>query len=257
LFKRLRNDIKVVLERDPAARHWFEVVTCYPGFKAVRSHRYANFWHRHGFKWLARWISKWSRFRTGVEIHPGAEIGPGFFIDHGMGVVIGETTIVGKNVTIYQGVVLGGTGKETGKRHPTIEDNVMIASGAQILGPFTVGTGSKIGAGSVVLEEVPPYSTVVGIPGRVVKRAGMCPAIDGGDFICETPYKRPACIDGECTHEQGAACGRCPGMASIQEFDLDQINLPDPVMQAIQSLERRISQLEKKLGEEEHKNENL
>ncbi|MBC8530373.1 serine O-acetyltransferase EpsC [Gehongia tenuis] len=173
MFDRMRRDIAAVKDRDPAARSTAEVLLCYPGYHAVRSHRRAHFFYRHNLKLVARMISNWSRFWTGIEIHPGARLGEGVFIDHGMGVVIGETAEVGDNVTIYQGATLGGTGKETGKRHPTIEDNVVISAGAKVLGPFTVGYGSKIGAGAVVLKEVPPLSTVVGVPGKVVKTAGQ------------------------------------------------------------------------------------
>ena len=256
MFRKLKNDIRVVLERDPAARNWWEVVTCYPGFKAVRAHRRAHFFYRHNWKWMARIISHWSRFWTGIEIHPGAKIGEGLFIDHGMGVVIGETAVIGKNVTLYQGVVLGGTGKETGKRHPTVEDNVMIASGAKVLGPFTVGAGSKIGAGSVVLEEVPPHSTVVGIPGRVVKRVGHCVACGKSIEKCG---KEPPCLNGQCPYPKGAPCGNCPGLPDEEEQDLDQIHLPDPVKIAMNQLTKRIEQLEDKINtlSKEKKDENL
>ncbi|BAD42102.1 serine O-acetyltransferase [Symbiobacterium thermophilum IAM 14863] len=173
LFKRLRRDIEAVFERDPAARSVLEVLLCYPGLKAIWAHRVAHWLWQRNFKLLARVISQISRFFTQIEIHPGAKIGEGVFIDHGCGVVIGETAEVGNNVTIYQGVTLGGTGKEKGKRHPTIGDNVVIGTGARILGSFTVGANSRIGAGAVVLREVPPNSTVVGNPGRVVVQNGV------------------------------------------------------------------------------------
>ena len=173
MFERLKSDIRCVLERDPAARSGFEVFLCYPGFHAVRNHRTAHFLHTHGMKMLARAVSQLSRFFTGIEIHPGAIIGRQLFIDHGMGLVIGETAELGSNVTLYQGVTLGGTGKEKGKRHPTIGDNVVVSSGAKVLGSFTVGSNSKIGAGSVVLKEVPPNSVVVGVPGRIVTKDGV------------------------------------------------------------------------------------
>lgn len=173
LFKRLRRDIEAVFERDPAARSVLEVLLCYPGLKAIWAHRVAHWLWQRNFKLLARVISQISRFFTQIEIHPGAKIGEGVFIDHGCGVVIGETAEVGNNVTIYQGVTLGGTGKEKGKRHPTIEDNVVIGTGARILGSFRVGANSRIGAGAVVLREVPPNSTVVGNPGRVVVQNGV------------------------------------------------------------------------------------
>jgi serine O-acetyltransferase len=169
MFKTFRSDIRAVLDRDPAARNGFEVFFTYSGFHAIRSYRFAHFLYKIKLKFLARCVSQLSKFFTGIEIHPAAEIGKGVFIDHGSGVVIGETTVIGDNVTIYQGVTLGGTGKEKGKRHPTIHSNVMISSGAKVLGPIVVGENSKIGANAVVLKDVPPNSTVVGIPGKVVK----------------------------------------------------------------------------------------
>ncbi len=173
MFKTLKADIDAVMERDPAARSRAEVFFLYSGFKAVRSHRKANWCLRHNLKFLARWISQRSRHKTGIEIHPGATIGKGLFIDHGMGVVIGETTIIGDNCTIYQNVTLGGTGKETGKRHPTLGNNVLVGSGAKVLGPFKVGDNARIAAGAVVLSEVPPNATAVGVPARVVKVNGV------------------------------------------------------------------------------------
>jgi serine O-acetyltransferase len=172
MFKKLREDVEVVFEQDPAARSYLEVILTYSGLHAIWSHRFAHVLFNRKLFFLARVISQVSRFFTGIEIHPGAKIGRRFFIDHGMGVVIGETCEIGDNVTIYQGVTLGGTGKEKGKRHPTIKDNVLIATGAKVLGSITVGENSKIGGGSVVLKEVPPNSTVVGIPGRVVIQDG-------------------------------------------------------------------------------------
>jgi len=206
MFDKLRADIDSCMEKDPAARSRWEVLTTYAGVKALAMHRRANFFYRHKMKYIARVISMRARRRTGIEIHPAAKIGSGVFIDHGTGVVIGETAEVGNNVVIFQGVTLGGTGKDTGKRHPTVEDDVMISSGAKVLGPITIGKGSKIGAGSVVLRDVPPYSTVVGVPGRVVKR------------------------DGRRIH------------------DMDQIALPDPVIEEFARLNRRIEMLENKLG---------
>lgn len=173
MFKTLKADINAVLERDPAARSKIEVYFLYSGFKAVRSHRRANWCFRHNLKFLARFISQRSRHKTGIEIHPGATIGKGLFIDHGMGVVIGETTVIGDNCTIYQNVTLGGTGKETGKRHPTLGNNVLVGSGAKVLGPFTVGDNARIAAGAVVLNEVPANSTAVGVPARIVKINGV------------------------------------------------------------------------------------
>ena len=219
MFKDLRETIAAYKARDPAARSSLEILLLYPGVKAVRSHRKAHWCHTHGLKFLARLISQHSRRRTGIEIHPGATIGKGLFIDHGHGVVIGETTVIGDNVTLYQGVTLGGTGKEKGKRHPTIEDNVMISTGAKVLGSFTIGAGSKIGAGSVVLEEVPPNSTVVGIPGRIVKSNNV----------------------------------------RLPNTDLDQINLPDPVLNDINTLKEDNEKLRNQVDEilkrlEKHEN---
>lgn len=173
MFKTIKADINAVLERDPAARSRLEVFFLYSGYKAVRSHRRANWCYRHNLKFLARYISQRSRHKTGIEIHPGATIGKGLFIDHGMGVVIGETTVIGDNCTIYQNVTLGGTGKDTGKRHPTLGNNVLVGSGAKVLGPFTVGDNARIAAGAVVLNEVPANSTAVGVPARVVKINGV------------------------------------------------------------------------------------
>ena len=203
MFGNLRYDIRSVLERDPAARNGFEVFMLYPGVAAVQWHRLSHFLFKHKMKFLARWISQCVRFWTGIEIHPGATIGKGLFIDHGMGVVIGETCEIGNNVTLYQGVTLGGTGQEHGKRHPTIEDNVMISAGAKILGSFTIGDNCKIGAGSVVLDEVPPNSTVVGVPGRVVKQDNV----------------------------------------KIPRTDLDQVHLPDPVKNELEDIRRELEQL--------------
>ena len=168
MFKTLKKDITVIFERDPAAKSVFEVIFCYQGLHAIWLHRIAHYLFKKGWIFWPRLISNFARFITGIEIHPGATISEGLFIDHGAGTVIGETVEIGKNVTLYQGVTLGGTGKEKGKRHPTIGDNVVVASGAKVLGSFTVGHNAKIGAGSVVLKEVPPYATVVGIPGKVV-----------------------------------------------------------------------------------------
>ena len=217
MFELIKEDIRAVRERDPAARSTLEVILCYPGLHAVFWHRIAHWLYRHKCKLLARILSNLNRFATGIEIHPAAKIGKGLFIDHGMGVVIGETTEIGDNVTIYQGATLGGTGKETGKRHPTIGNNVVISTGAKVLGPFRVGDNSKIGAGAVVLREVPPNCTVVGIPGRVVKKDN----------------KR---VYGE-----------------EQSPDLDQVDLPDPVNEALMRLTIRLLDLEKKVEELEAK----
>ncbi len=168
-ISRIKEEIRVIRERDPAIHSSMEVFL-YPSFKVMMHYRIAHKMYEKGHYFWARYISQRGVRKTGIEIHPGAKIGNGFFIDHGNGVIIGETTIIGDNVTLYQGVTLGGTGKEHGKRHPTIGNNVMISAGAKVLGSFTIGDNSKIGAGSVVLSEVPPNSTVVGVPGRVVKR---------------------------------------------------------------------------------------
>lgn len=168
----LRRDIATVFERDPAARSLWEVLICYPGLHALYLHRMAHWLYRRRWFFLARLVSHFNRLVTAIEIHPGAQIGPGFFIDHGAGVVIGETTIIGEDVTIYQGVVLGGTGKEKGKRHPTIGDRVVISAGAMVLGNISIEEDCKIGAGAVVINSVPPGCTVVGVPGQVVKQDG-------------------------------------------------------------------------------------
>lgn len=172
MFRRMKEDMDVVFKQDPAARTYLEVFFTYSGLHAVWLHRIAHFFQKYKLRFIARVISQVNRFLTGIEIHPGAKIGRRFFIDHGMGVVIGETCEIGDDVLLYQGVTLGGTGHEKGKRHPTIESNVLVAAGAQVLGSITVGQHSKIGAGSVVLKDVPPHSTVVGIPGRVVIQDG-------------------------------------------------------------------------------------
>ncbi len=171
-FRDIREDINAAKEKDPAARNGLEILLCYPGVWALIFHKPAHWLYRHKLKLIARMISQFSRWVTGIEIHPGATIGRRLFIDHGMGVVIGETTEIGDDVTLYQGVTLGGTGKDTGKRHPTIGNRVIVSSGAKVLGPFKVGDDVKIGAGSIVLKEIPPGCTVVGIPGRIVRRYG-------------------------------------------------------------------------------------
>ncbi|MDJ0332785.1 serine O-acetyltransferase EpsC [Planococcus sp. S3-L1] len=173
MFKLLKDDVDVIFEQDPAARNYWEVMLTYSGLHAIWAHRLAHFFFKNKLFFIARVISQISRFFTGIEIHPGAVIGRRFFIDHGMGVVIGETCEIGDNVTLYQGVTLGGTGKERGKRHPTLEDNVLVATGAKVLGSIIIGANSKVGAGSVVLKNVPMNSTVVGIPGKVVIQNGM------------------------------------------------------------------------------------
>ena len=171
MFERMREDIQSVFHRDPAAGNAFEVLTCYPGLHAIWIHRLSHWLWVHEFKWLARMSSNLGRWLTGVEIHPGARIGRRFFIDHGMGIVIGETAEIGDDVTLYHGVTLGGTSWNKGKRHPTLEDGVIVGAGAKILGPFTVGAGAKIGSNAVVTREVPPGATAVGIPGRVIVKS--------------------------------------------------------------------------------------
>jgi len=205
MFKNIQADIRAALEKDPAARSKFEVFFTYSGIKALWRYRMAHWFYNKKCFFIARVISQRARRITGIEIHPGAKLGKGIFIDHGSGVVIGETAEVGDNVTLYQGVTLGGTGKDTGKRHPTIENDVMVSAGAKILGPVRIGQGSKIGAGSVVLKDVPPHCTVVGVPGRVVRMHGQ------------------------------------------KYNDLDQ-KLPDPILEEFARLNKRISQLEDKLG---------
>ena len=172
MFDRLREDISTFKRRDPAARSALEIFFLYPGLKAIRMHRRANWCYRRRMFFLARWISQRAARKTGIEIHPAATIGRRFFIDHGTGVVIGETAVIGDDVMIYQGVTLGGTGKDVGKRHPTLGNNVMVGSGAKVLGPFRVGDNARIAANAVVLREVPPGATVVGVPGRIVRLCG-------------------------------------------------------------------------------------
>lgn len=208
MFARMREDIQSVFERDPAARSAFEVLFCYPGLHAVWFHRVAHWFWTRNFYFTGRIISHAGRFFTGIEIHPGATIGRRFFIDHGMGVVIGETAEIGDNVTMYHGVTLGGVSLEKVKRHPTIDDNVVIGSGAKVLGPFTVGKGSKIGSNSVVVKEVPAHATVVGIPGRVV-------------MMADTP---------------------------MEKTDLEHGKLPDPEAKAISCLFDQIRELERKFN---------
>ena len=186
MFKTLLADLDSYLERDPAARSRLEVFFLYSGYKAVRKYRRANWFYRHHMKFIARYLSQRARHRTGVEIHPGATIGKGLVIDHGMGVVIGETTVIGDNCILYQNVTLGGTGKETGKRHPTLGNNVMVGSGAKVLGPFKVGDNSRIAAGAVVLTEIPPNCTAVGVPARVVRINGVRP-----DTLDQIHYSDP------------------------------------------------------------------
>ena len=210
LITYIKEELQVIKERDPAIKSNMEIFL-YPSFKVMIRYRMAHKLYLKKHYFLARWISQRAARKTGIEIHPGATIGKGLFIDHGSGVIIGETTVIGNNVTLYQGVTLGGTGKEKGKRHPTLKDNVMVSAGAKILGSFTIGENAKIGAGSVVLEEVPPNCTVVGVPGRIVRM----------------------------------------GDKKIPRADLDQIHLPDPVLNDIRELQNRNIQLQQELKEME------
>ena len=238
MFKTLKSDIQAVLKRDPAAKSALEVMLCYPGFRAVRIHRRASFFYRHGMHLLARITSEWCRFATGIDIHPGATIGRRLFIDHGVGVVIGETAVIGDDVTIYQGATPGGTGKDVAKRHPTIGDHVTISAGAKSLGPLTVGDHAKSGAGAVVLRDVPPFSTVVGVPGHVVRLYG-----------CEVPCERVGmCDDGNCECVDTEKCvRRKQGLAGEEGVDLDQVDLPDPVELQLETLKNRLDALEAEL----------
>lgn len=204
----IREEVNVIRDRDPAIKSNLEVLL-YPSFKVILSYRVAHKLYRKKHYFLARWISQRAARKTGIEIHPGAKIGKGLFIDHGSGVIIGETAVIGNNVTLYQGVTLGGTGKEKGKRHPTLKDNVMVSAGAKVIGSFTIGENSKIGAGSVVLSEVPPNCTVVGVPGRIVKRNDK----------------------------------------KVPQADLDQTHLPDPMLQDIRELQNKNIELKKQLEE--------
>ena len=210
-IKHIKEEFQVIQERDPAIKTPLEVLL-YPSFRVMIQYRKAHKLYQNGHYFLARWISQRAARKTGIEIHPGAQIGKGLFIDHGNGVIIGETAIIGDNVTLYQGVTLGGTGKETGKRHPTLRDNVMVSAGAKVIGSFTISENSKIGAGSVVLEEVPPNCTVVGVPGRIVKRENR----------------------------------------KVPRSDMDQIHLPDPVLEDIRTLQKENEALKSKLQRMEY-----
>ncbi|MBE6733611.1 MAG: serine O-acetyltransferase [Ruminococcaceae bacterium] len=207
MFERIREDVKAVMDRDPAARNFWEIFFLYPGVKAIRMHRRAHFYYKHNMFFLARLVSQRAARKTGIEIHPGATIGRRLVIDHGTGIVIGETAEIGDDVLIYQGVTLGGTGKDIGKRHPTIGNNVMISAGAKVLGPFKIGDNSRVAAGAVVLSEVPPNSTVVGVPAKVVRQDGK----------------------------------------KVTSAPLDQIHVPNPVQQEIDRLEKQIKELHEKL----------
>ena len=211
MIARIRDDISAVRERDPACTSTWSALTNYPGLWAVWWHRVTHRMHRANLVWLARFTSQMVRWWTGIEIHPGATIGDRFFIDHGMGVVIGETSIIGNDVTLYQGVTLGGTGKERGKRHPTVEDRVVVGVGATVLGNITIGRSSRVGAGAVVIQDVPPNCTVVGVPGRVVVREGR----------------------------------------RVEAIDLHHEDLPDPVIEMYRALQRRMDGLEMRLARDE------
>ena len=217
MFDNLRADVRAVLERDPAAKSAWEVVLCYPSVKAMAYHRLAHRLYLGGHTTLARFISQHSRHVTGIEIHPGASIGRGFFIDHGDGVVIGETAVIGDNVTLYQGVTLGGTGKDVGKRHPTIGSNVTIGAGAKVLGPFTVGDNSKIGASAVVLKAVPPNCTVVGNPGRIVRREGAVHGVDLDHVHMPDPVKAHIDALERRVGELEAQLHKCKGTKMFEE----------------------------------------
>jgi serine O-acetyltransferase len=211
IFTQIGHDWRACFERDPAARNWLEVLLCYPGFHALFAHRFIHPLQRWGVPVLPRVLSQIVRFFTGIEIHPGAEIGRGCFIDHGMGVVIGETSEIGRDCTLYQGVTLGGTSLQRGKRHPTLEDDIVVGAGAKIIGAVVIGSHAKIAAGAVVVKDVPPNSTVVGVPGRVVLQDGV----------------------------------------RVVETVIPHVDMPDPEDEAIQALERRVEALEQKTRSEE------
>lgn len=200
MFRDLKELINAYKARDPAARSSLEIYLLYPGIKATLSHKRANYFYRHNHKFIARWISQRSRKKTGIEIHPGATIGERLVIDHGMGIVIGETAEIGDDVLIYQGVTLGGTGKDVGKRHPTIGNNVLIGAGAKVLGPFQVGDNSRIAANAVVLKEVPPNSTAVGVPARIVKVDGQ--KVDFAAQVDQVSVADPISVELVCLHRQ-------------------------------------------------------
>ena len=212
MFKYIKRNIKLIKEHDPAARSAFEILLTYPSFTAIRNHRIAHWFYKNEMFTIARIISQYSRRRTGIEIHPGAKIGKGLFIDHGMGVVIGETTVIGDNCLIYQGATLGGTGKDKGKRHPTLGNNVLVGAGAKILGPFKVGNNVKIASNAVVLKEIPDNCTAVGVPARIVRR--------NGEKICKNVTQ-----------------------------EIDQVHIPDPVSLEICNLKSEIETLKSGLAE--------
>ena len=242
-FKTLRNDIDSMMARDPAARSRLEVILCYPGFHAVLIYRLAHSAWRRGFHLLGRWLSHFGRFLTGIEIHPGAEIGQRLFIDHGMAVVIGETAVIGDDVTLYQGVTLGGTSLKGGKRHPTLLDNVIVGAGAQVLGPITVGIGARIGANAVVLKDVPPNATMVGIPARPVvarevslRELANRASYDGAPVDLALLAEEFHAGDDSASREAFVAYG-------------SSADLPDPVARAIDALAEQVNTLKARVAE--------
>lgn len=227
MFKTIREDVRSVFHRDPAARNSFEVITIYPGLHALLFHRLAHrLWHLR-LKWLARFISNLARWFTGIEIHPGALIGQRFFIDHGMGVVIGETAEIGDDVTIYHGVTLGGTSWKNGKRHPTIENEVVIGAGAKLLGPFVVGRGARIGSNAVVTKTVPPGATVVGVPGRII----------------QVPVKQPV----PAASEQAPAATELPVKDAFDAYGV--ANMPDPTVESMRVLLHHVQTMEQRMNQ--------
>lgn len=245
MFKRLKRDIRVVFDRDPAAKSVWEVIFCYQGLHAIWFHRLSHYFYLKGWVLFPRMISNFARFLTGIEIHPGATIGEGLFIDHGSGIVIGETAEIGKNVTLYQGVTLGGTGKEKGKRHPTIGNNVVVASGAKVLGSFTVGDHAKIGAGSVVLKEVPANATVVGIPGKVVLMYGK--KVKTPEQIAEENRMKLEHIEADIEIPDTSLDKDGVDIDEEKDIDLAHGNLPDPEEEMLMCMHRNIQQLEARM----------
>ncbi|HEU0071328.1 MAG TPA: serine O-acetyltransferase [Alphaproteobacteria bacterium] len=235
-FKHLRSDIDSMMARDPAARSRLEVVLCYPGFHALFFYRLGHAAWSRGFLLLGRWLTQIGRWLTGIEIHPGAQIGRRFFIDHGMGVVIGETAVIGDDVTLYQGVTLGGTSLKGGKRHPTLSNKVIVGAGAQVLGPITVGEGARVGANAVVLKDVPPGATMVGIPARAV--------VDRDAAVIELAQRA--------TYDSGAPRNQPPAPDDcFYAYGTPSADLPDPVARAIDGLAEQVTALRRRLEEVE------
>ena len=249
-FKTLRSDIDSMMARDPAARSRLEVVFCYPGLHAVLIYRLAHWAWRHEFHLLGRWLSHLGRFLTGIEIHPGAEVGKMLFIDHGMAVVIGETAVIGDNVTLYQGVTLGGTSLKGGKRHPTLLDNVIVGAGAQVLGPITVGMGARIGANAVVLKDVPPNATMVGIPARpvVAQEAAL------RELANRASYDGSAVDVDLLAKEFGISADGSPNREGFVAYG-SSADLPDPVARAIGALAEQVNTLKARIEELERQAE--